>query len=305
MNCKIVQENLYEYSKKRLLNDRQYKQIESHIKSCSPCQKAFFEIKETIALLDLWKPPKPRANFTDMVLKKVGLERQYSHFLLAADPDYNVGQTLGVAIDQVYGQECFLITITARVDKETNEDQETNISVNILRGTDSSKLFSKRIYERYSSFPCLKHLNLNKRKVYIEIDSPHKIEKLESLTLATIMAVVKAATKTICLDNIVFSADVDLNGQLLPVGSFQEKAQFVLSSNDYQLIASDKNDMEGIHEKIKTFKTLADLVAWAMDYEENKKNTDVSLSMLKIFIACFTISGCLFLMYQLFMLWSK
>ena len=175
--------------------------------------------------------------------------------LVAATPEEhgNSGKALGVAVDEKTG-DVFIINISAWVGEQIEDAGELSVVGSQVEGrakngieyklTAPLTLLRKKLSIRFKTVPWLASLNLHRRDVHVEIDNPQFLDKAESLLLAVIAAIVKAATGRSGHDNLVYSADVDLQGNLTRVGRIEDKADFVISAGNYRLVLSSANHIQ-------------------------------------------------------------
>lgn len=77
MNCEEIKEFLYDYATMGLeQGDR--KEVEDHLKECEKCQSALNEMKETLGVLNEWKPPEVPKDFKDKVMAQVKRESGFA-----------------------------------------------------------------------------------------------------------------------------------------------------------------------------------------------------------------------------------
>lgn len=73
MDCEEIKEFLYDYATMGLeQGDR--KEVEDHLKECEKCQSALNEMKETLGVLNEWKPPEVPKDFKGKVMAQVKRE---------------------------------------------------------------------------------------------------------------------------------------------------------------------------------------------------------------------------------------
>jgi len=175
-------------------------------------------------------------------------------FRLAASP-YKKGffaKTIGIGISEK--GEGALIEVSAWVSDEIKEDANIEVIAKEITGIEEggrtysirtpTEWLKKVISQRFNTIKLLKALNLDKRDVIVEINSPKFLEEAQSLLLAVIIAIIFAATKNTCHENIAFSADLKPNGQLGRVGKIREKAIYAMNKGIKQLIVSKDNEAE-------------------------------------------------------------
>ena len=180
-----------------------------------------------------------------------GEVEKWDGFLLAAAPA--TGRALGVAVDERTG-DVDLIEVSAKVGMEIKTSGDLEVIATEVKGvteaartyvvTSPSEWLKKVLLKRFESIPYLSRLALHHRDVQVEISNPKFLYKGESLLLAVIIAIVKAAIGRSDSDGYVYSADVDMQGSLTTVGRIQDKASFVMSSGNYGLVISRRDSYE-------------------------------------------------------------
>ena len=310
MNCHEVENLLYDYETRRISNEHRIP-IDMHLQTCQTCNESLNLIKQGLILFEHCQPPKPPVNFTERVLLKTGIEFPNRQLRLAASSEQKNGKTYGVAVDEESGNGV-LVEIFARVSKPLNQIHIPKIVGKVQIGekrhgiehilNDPLEILADKLLERFQNIPCLLPLNLHKRDIYVEIKSPGYLFEIESLHLAIIMAIVKAVTDYSGLDNIVYSADIDLNGRLTSVGRLESKINCVLSKQKLQLILSI-TDFQNINpsQNILSFETLSELfenqLGSSVPIREHSKITSKKsrfYSFLHFFVIAFAFSGAFF-----------
>lgn len=70
MKSDKIKKLLYEYLTRRL-DERTRHEVEAHLKTCSQCRHQLEALKETVSLLDQWKPPEVSPDFEKRVLNRI------------------------------------------------------------------------------------------------------------------------------------------------------------------------------------------------------------------------------------------
>jgi len=315
MNCNEIENLLYDYETKRISNEHRIP-VDMHLQTCKVCNESLNLIKQGLVLFEHCQPPKPPVNFTECVLSKTGIEFPREQLRLAASSEQKNGKAYGVAVDEETGSG-FLVEIFARASKPLHKVHIPKIVGKVQIGekrhgvehilNDPLEILSDKLLERFQNIQCLLPLNLHKRDIYVEIKSPGYLFEVESLHLAIIMAIVNAVTDYPGLDNNVYSADIDLNGQLTSVGRLESKINCVLSKQKLQLILSG-TDFQNLNpsQNILSFETLSDLfenqLGSSVPIREHSKITSKKsrfYSFLHFFVVAFAFSGAFFLICQL------
>ncbi len=176
--------------------------------------------------------------------------------LLAASMDRETsawfGEALGVAVDEKTKKGA-IIGVSARVGKEIREEGSVRIVGSQVEGrsrngigyqtTPPLQLLGERLRERFKA-PVLAPLALHKRDVYIEIENTDYLSRSGSLMLSVIAAVIKAVTGKTGFEDVVYSADVDLDGGVQGVGRIPNKAEFVFAEGSLRFATAS----DGLHE---------------------------------------------------------
>ena len=171
--------------------------------------------------------------------------------LLAAAPAFvgavkgEVGTAFGVGVDEETGRGA-LIKVTAHVgDKRFDAGRLTLVGAQVegqrhkgveYQLTPPLSLLKMKLIKRFDTIPSLAALQLGKREVHVEIDLPQHLSHADSLLLAVIVAVARAATGSEAGQRQVYSADVGLDGALRAVGRLEEKARIVLAAEGFQWV---------------------------------------------------------------------
>ncbi len=178
-----------------------------------------------------------------------GSHDEADFMLLAASMDSELetsggfGEALGVAVDEKTRKGA-IISVSARVGKDIKEDGSIKIVGSQVEGrsrngigyqtTPPLQLLGERLRERFKA-PALAPLALHKRDIYIEIENTDYLSRAGSLMLTVIVAVINAATGKSGFEDIVYTADVDLDGGIQGVGRIADKAEFVFSDGSFRL----------------------------------------------------------------------
>ncbi len=203
--------------------------------------------------------------------------------LLAAsmEPDREMsggfGEALGVAVDEKT-QKGAIISVSARVGNDIKEEGSVKIVGSQVEGrsrngigyqtTPPLQLLGERLRERFKA-PALAPMAMHKRDVYIEIENTDYLSRAGSLMLTVIVAVINAVTGKGGFEDVVYSADVDLDGGLQGVGRIAEKADFVFSEGSHRF-ATASGDLHEIRahlrethaEDIVSFHDVSDLLTY-------------------------------------------
>ncbi|MCP4692860.1 MAG: hypothetical protein GY859_32760, partial [Desulfobacterales bacterium] len=203
--------------------------------------------------------------------------------LLAASPkadrelNGHFGEALGVAVDEKTGKGA-LIRVSARVGDDIKKEGSVKIVGSQVEGrtrngfgyrtTPPLQLLGERLRERFKA-TAIAPLALHKRDVYIEIENMDYLARSRSLMLSVIAAVIKASVKETGFEDLVYSADVDLDGRVQGVGRIADKADFVLSEGSLRFVAApdDLHEIpahlrESHAEDMVSFHDLSDLLKY-------------------------------------------
>ncbi|MCP4687350.1 MAG: hypothetical protein GY859_04820 [Desulfobacterales bacterium] len=182
-----------------------------------------------------------------------------------------------MAVDEKTGKGA-LIRVSARVGDDIKKEGSVKIVGSQVEGrtrngfgyrtTPPLQLLGERLRERFKA-PAIAPLALHKRDVYIEIENMDYLTRSRSLMLSVIAAVIKASVKETGFEDLVYSADVDLDGRVQGVGRIADKAEFVLSEGSLRF-ASASDDLHGIPahlreshaEDMVSFHDLSDLLKY-------------------------------------------
>ena len=249
-------------------------EVQAHISKCNECRRKINSLRKFTSVWNGWtarahgEAYRKTSELARKRIEKKALDylkpwteteaqekNEHGIVLLAAAPKKhgNSGKALGVALDEKTG-DVFIINISAWVGKQIKDAGELSVVGSQVEGrakngieyklTPPLTLLREKLSKRFETVPWLASLNLHRRDVCVEIDNPQFLDKAESLLLAVIVAIVKAATGTSGRDDLVYSADVDLQGNLTGVGRIEDKADFVLSAGNYRLVLSAANHIQ-------------------------------------------------------------
>jgi serpin B len=70
MNCREIEELLYDYASKRL-GGKDKEVVEAHLKTCDLCRDALLTIEKTLPVLDYWSTQTLPADYSERVLKEI------------------------------------------------------------------------------------------------------------------------------------------------------------------------------------------------------------------------------------------
>ena len=200
-------------------------------------------------------------------------------FRLAAAPrrQGNTGRAWGVAVDETGNGA--LIDVAAWVGVEKKDRGELRIVAAEVEGvtqagrtyevTPPSKLLAEALSQRFRTVASLSALELDRRDVHVEIRNAKFLEQAGSLLLAVIVAVLKAALGVSGRGNAVYSAGVGMDGKLEGVGKIKEKAAWLSTAGNYEMVVSpgDRGEIDAVAggarpDVVLSFETLDDVVAW-------------------------------------------
>ena len=194
-------------------------------------------------------------------------------FLLAASPKTpgHSSSALGVAIDE-RTKKATTIVVNAWVGSDEHSDGSLNILGSQLEGkmdvqvTKPLDLLKHKLINCFTITEELKSLNLDKRKIIIDVKSNAYLSRSDSLTLTTLMTIIQAAMGCDGRDDCVFSADVSVDGKISAVGGMSQKSEYVTQSLNKQFFISqaNANDIpENIgDEQIFTFRFLCEILTY-------------------------------------------
>jgi len=232
------------------------------------------------------------ANLEDMA-QSPQREEHDEFVLLAAAPKQrgNSSSGKGLAVDEKSGN-VFLVTISAWVgEKILDKGYLSVVGAQVesrsrdgmeYKTTAPLTLLKEKLSKRFRTIPWLNHLYLHRREVYVELHNPQYFDKADSLLLAIIVAVSKAAAESKgSPEDLVFSADVDMQGNLMDVGRIHEKAGYIASAGGHRLVVSPGNYREVSaavnkykEEAFLTFSTVGEL----FDFLKLRKKADDTAS---------------------------
>jgi len=234
----------------------------NHAKASQLVDKAdkesiYGKTRDMLSQITIHKPMKQNAQSTPfrqwMTYASHGSQSDDGLFLLAAaqddDPGYTA-KTYGVAVDIMNGHGA-LLKVNAWVSSSQQSQGELKITGQDIQGRKENgrdvtikpplKILEDLLNTQFKTNPWLKPLNLPKRNIFIDIDSPAALEDAKSLMLATLMAIIKAATGYTEDDHVVYSASVEMDGALSSVGFIPEKAAFMINQTAYTFLIALAN----------------------------------------------------------------
>jgi len=209
---------------------------------------------EALSKLTLHNPINNKSNSKSMI-DFSAINESYADdalFSLAASPE-NEGQSsyaYGVAVDETTKNGA-IIKVTAWVGTKIqskgsfqiigNQEEAREKDGKIIKGTPPLSLLEQRLMQRFTSVSRLKDLKLSNREIHVEVDNPAVLSNAKSLTLTSLVAIIKAAIGVKDDSPIVYSSDVSMDGKLEPVGDISSKALCVIDKFKLNFVISHLN----------------------------------------------------------------
>lgn len=152
----------------------------------------------------------------------------------AASPAYRFGKSWGVAVLEGSGRGGGPIRVSVSVSGRESDRPGVTIVADQVRGVGGIQVdgtfsvMKERLTGLFKTIACLRALALDRREIRFTLDTEDPAEKARSLTLALLVAAVKAACGIAGDDRRVFTGDVDQDGALTAVGNSAAKAALAL-----------------------------------------------------------------------------
>ena len=197
-----------------------------------------FEIRQRRRMLDEAKDSLNRNDEYQMGRRALAAAPEASSGPSAAGGG-ETGYALGVAVDERSGIGGEIVSVAAWV--STDNVPNGTLSIVGIQAEDGIATppldwLEKYVVQLFRNVLFLSYLDLTNRNVDVRVTLSDQsfLDKGDSLTLAVIVAIAKAAIGTTGYDHYVYSADVEPGGSLKRVGMIDKKSEIVFQDRAHQ-----------------------------------------------------------------------